>query len=142
MRDCTVTTPQVADLYVIDVTRVIAKLVPRSPKELINARLAIRCQSFGIHPDDYGTLEHIFKSVEDSLIDDFFKYSIDSFEFMYTTGYSPINNTPQEIQWFHDNHEAASDLWDILKIIPRVNAGKFVIFYRLKNTVWIAIPKN
>ncbi|MFO5842449.1 hypothetical protein ACLBPJ_29260, partial [Klebsiella pneumoniae] len=80
------TTPQVADLYVIDVTRVIAKLVPRSPKELINARLAIRCQSFGIHPDDYGTLEHIFKSEADSLIDDFLRDSIDSFVLMYTTG--------------------------------------------------------
>ncbi|MFO5890420.1 hypothetical protein ACLBSJ_31875, partial [Klebsiella pneumoniae] len=61
---------------------------------------------------------------------------------MYTTGYNPINNTPQEIQWFHDNHEAASDLWDILKIIPRVKAGKIVIFYRLTYTDCILYPKN
>lgn len=142
MRDCDVTTHQLADLYVIDVTRVLDKLVPRSPKKLIDERLAIRCQSFGIYPDDYNTLKHIFKSVEDSLIDDFFKYSINSFEQLYTTGYNPACNTAQEIQWFHDNHEAASVFWDILRIIPWVHAGKFIIFYRLKNTIWIAIPKN
>ncbi|WDS62399.1 hypothetical protein [Pseudomonas phage D6] len=78
----------------------------------------------------------------DSLVDDWFCYTINSFQEVIIADFNPSRVTPQEITWFNMNDKARRELWLMLRAFGNTYAGTMVNYARQGGVIYLYAQTN
>jgi hypothetical protein len=73
-----------------------------------------------------------------SLVDGFFMWALDSFQFLGIEEYKEYDFTTNVLGWFNQQERARSMLWDIFSVEAQY-AGRECIVVRRRNTLWLFV---
>lgn len=120
-------------LHVFDVSGVM-KIITEYPfNSLVQKRIV---ESIDI--DSYDT-DGRMKQIKNSLIDDFLRNTINSFQICWVNGYSSHYNTREEQDWINHNEEARKLLYAIINLPPELS-GAHIGYQRIDTAIFLAIP--
>lgn len=88
--------------------------------------------------EPYPLAMHYGRLPYEALVDGFFQWAINSFQYLDVQTYNELDYTSEVLSWYAAQTHALAALWDLFGIDERF-CGRFTVVIRRRNVLWLCV---